>query len=62
MTCPKCGGDLDYGGDWPDEFYAADGTFHRQEELACCECDFRAIVRQVYVPQELEIEIEEGKC
>ena len=59
MTCPKCGGDLDFGDDWFDELYAEDGTFRRQEELICCDCDFKAIVRQVYVPQELFVEIEE---
>ena len=59
LACPKCGGDLDFGDAWIDEWYAEDGTFHRQEELICCGCDFEAVIRQTYVPQRLEIEIEE---
>lgn len=58
MTCPKCGGDLDFG-DYPDETYMGDGRFLREEDLICCECDFQMHVSQWYVPSKLTIEIEE---
>ena len=61
-TCPKCGGLIEYEmeyADGPNIIYMPSGNIIMTDVLRCDECGIDVTARQVFVPQRLDIEIQE---
>ena len=57
LACPRCGKDMRWCGDCPDERYMRNGTFESEERYYCDNCGTFADVTQVYAPTTRKVKV-----
>ena len=60
--CPKCGASIDYEpeyADGPSSVYMPSGNIIMTDVLRCDDCGIDVTARQVFIPQDLVIDVEE---